>query len=139
MLTDFPVVIELPVAWGDMDSFGHVNNVVYFSYFERARVELLTRVGWFRQMDDLKVGPIVASTAAKYRKPLRYPDRLLIGARVSEMSTDRVTIEHAVWSTQWQAIAADGPAVVVNFDYANGRKAALSEDLMNRLAQLSRE
>ena len=37
-LENYPVVIEIPVAWGDMDAFQHVNNVAYFRYFESARI-----------------------------------------------------------------------------------------------------
>jgi acyl-CoA thioester hydrolase len=136
MLPDFPVVVPLEVAWGDMDSFGHVNNVVYFAYFERVRIELLRRAGWFDQKDRLGIGPIIASTAAKFRKPLSYPDALLLGCRVAQIDGDRVTVEHAVWSGQWQVIAADGPAVVVNFDYANGRKSPLAEPLLAILRSL---
>ena len=35
---EYPVIIELPVAWGDMDAFAHVNNTAYFKYFESARI-----------------------------------------------------------------------------------------------------
>ena len=44
-LAGVPVVIDQVVDWGDMDSFGHVNNVVYFRYFENARVEYFQRIG----------------------------------------------------------------------------------------------
>ena len=37
-VADYPVVIEIPVAWGEMDAYGHVNNIVYFRYFESARI-----------------------------------------------------------------------------------------------------
>lgn len=43
-LEGFPVVIELPVVWGEMDAFAHVNNVVYFRYFESARIAYLERI-----------------------------------------------------------------------------------------------
>ncbi|MCZ6911333.1 MAG: acyl-CoA thioesterase, partial [Proteobacteria bacterium] len=38
VLDDYPVVIELPVVWGEMDAFDHVNNIIYFRYFESARI-----------------------------------------------------------------------------------------------------
>src|SRR6185369_14060533 len=78
-LSAFPVVVELDVAWADMDSFAHVNNVVYFRYFENARVAYLDRVGWFAALRDQGVGPIVHSTNARFRRPLSYPDRVLVG------------------------------------------------------------
>ncbi len=46
LLPSYPVVVEWDVAWGDMDAYGHVNNVVYFRYFEQARIAYLERIGW---------------------------------------------------------------------------------------------
>ena len=46
-LAGYPVVIELPVVWGEMDSYRHVNNVVYFRYFKSARLEYFRRLDWF--------------------------------------------------------------------------------------------
>jgi acyl-CoA thioester hydrolase len=126
-LAGFPVVIELDVAWGDMDSYAHVNNVVYFRYFESARIVYLDRVGWLRSMREDGLGPIAASTQARYRKPLAYPDHLLVGARLLDLQPDRVTLEHRVVSKTWDAVATEGQVVVVSFDYRNNRKAPLPE------------
>lgn len=136
-LATYPVLIEADIAWGEMDSFGHVNNVVFFRYFENARVELLRRVGWFDLKESLGMGPIVASASAKFRKPLKYPDHILVGARIADIQVDRVTIEHAIFSTTWDAIAADGPAVVVNYDYGKGTKATLPDELRAAITAIS--
>ena len=48
LLAGFPVIVEQAVVWGDMDSYSHVNNVVYFRYFENARLE------YFRRLNDTK-------------------------------------------------------------------------------------
>ena len=124
-LAAFPVVVEMDVAWGDMDAFAHVNNVVYFRYFENARIAYLDRVGWMRSREETGLGPIVASTSARYRKPLSYPDHLLVGVRAGELQSDRVTIEYRLVSARWDAVATDGQAVVVSFDYRRGRKAPI--------------
>ena len=52
LLAGFPSIVELDVAWGDMDSLGHVNNVVYFRYFENARVEYFTRLDWWESLKE---------------------------------------------------------------------------------------
>ncbi len=70
LLAGYPVVVELPVAWGDMDSYRHVNNVVYFRYFENARLEYFRRLDWFEYEKQIGIGPILASTQARFRKPL---------------------------------------------------------------------
>ena len=135
-LAGFPVVVELDVAWGDMDSFAHVNNVVFFRYFENARVEYLTRVGWFDRMRTTGLGPIVHSTHCRFRKPLTYPDRVAVGARVITMESDRVTIEHRLVSAKWNDLVAEGQVVVVCFDYRAGTKAAMPHELRARIDAL---
>jgi acyl-CoA thioester hydrolase len=135
-LAGFPVVVEMDVAWGEMDSFAHVNNVVYFRYFEHARIAYLTRVGWFDLMRDAGLGPIVHSTHARFRKPLAYPDHIVVGARVITMEPDRVTFEHRLVSKTWDDLAADGQAVVVCYDYRGSRKAPLPGELRERIDRL---
>jgi acyl-CoA thioester hydrolase len=132
----FPVVVELDVAWGDMDSYTHVNNVVYFRYFENARIALLDRVGWMRSMQEAGLGPIAASTSARFRKPLSYPDHIWVGARVTDVLPDRVTLEHRIVSAKWDAVATEGQVVVVSFDYRQGQKAPIPEAIRAAIAEL---
>src|SRR2546421_4849539 len=98
LLKDFPVVVENPVVWGEMDAYRHVNNVVYFRYFENARLEYFRRLGWFEYEQSTGVGPILASTDARFRRPLTYPDTVSITARVGGFGEDRFTLDHRVIS-----------------------------------------
>ena len=69
LLAGFPVVIASDVSWGDMDAFQHVSNLVYFRYFQDARIEYFRRVGWMGGVNDFSpTGPIVHSTAARFRR-----------------------------------------------------------------------
>jgi acyl-CoA thioester hydrolase len=135
-LTGFPVVIESDVAWGEMDSFRHVNNVVFFHYFENARIEYMRRIGWFDLMDETGLGPIVHSTQGRFRKPVKYPDRIRVGARIITLEADRVTFEHRLVSGVWDDLAAEGQAVVVSYDYRANRKAGLPHLLRERIDEL---
>ena len=120
-LAGFPVIISLPVQWGDMDSFGHVNNTLFFRWFESARIAYLERSSMEHQLDEQGLGPILASITCNYRRQLHYPDTVLIGARVGQLGRSSMTMEHAVYSQQLQAIAADGNAAVVVFNYQTSR------------------
>ena len=80
-LYDYPVVIEVPVAWGEMDSFKHVNNVHYFRYFESARTKYVEELKILDFMNDYAKGPILSETSAKYIAPVSYPDTLSVGIR----------------------------------------------------------
>ncbi|MBN2439298.1 MAG: acyl-CoA thioesterase [Deltaproteobacteria bacterium] len=135
-LTGYPVVIEIPVAWGDMDSFQHVNNVVYFRWFESARVEYLYRLGTIGMKNETGVGPILASLSCKFKMPLRYPDRVLAGVRVTNIREDRFTMDHMVFSTKHQKAAAQGDGVIVMFDYRSNRKVTVSDELSRRIMTL---
>ena len=138
-LASFPVVVELDVAWGDMDVFAHVNNVVYFRYFENARIVYLDRVGWMREREASGRGPIIASTSARYRKPVTYPDRLRVGVRAADVQDDRVTFEYRLVSTTWDAVAADGQTVVVSYDYWNAVKCTIPDAVRAAILEIERE
>lgn len=124
-LIRFPVIVEVPVAWAEMDVFRHVNNTVFFRWFESARIGYLERIGFDDGGKHAGLGPILASTHARFRKPVFYPDTVLVGARASEVGEDRFTMEYAVVSTTQNVLAAEGGGVVVSYDYPNHRKAPL--------------
>ncbi len=134
----FPVVIEFDVGWSDMDSFDHVSNLEYFRYFQNARLDYLTRTGWLDTKREFGHGPILKSTSATYRKPVKYPDRVWVGARVIELQADRVTFEHVLVSRAWDAVACEGVAVVVSYDYRNECKTALPEQVRMAIEELEK-
>jgi acyl-CoA thioester hydrolase len=136
LLHAFPVVIELPVAWGEMDAFQHVNNIVYFRYFESARIAYFDEAGLMEQMQRSGVGPILGSAQCKFKFPLTYPDRILVGTRVGEMGEDRFTMYFRVVSTRHNRIAADGDGVIVSYNYAENRKASIPAEVRARIEAL---
>jgi acyl-CoA thioester hydrolase len=135
-LAGYPVVVEQVVVWGDMDSYRHVNNVVYFRYFENARLEYFRRMGWFEYEEQTGVGPILQATQCRFRRPLTYPDTIRIGARVTHVGQDRMTMEHRLVSQALGEVAALGESTVVTFHYANGKKVAVPDEIRRRVAEL---
>jgi acyl-CoA thioester hydrolase len=127
-LLRYPHVLELAVGWSDMDSFDHVSNLVYFRYFQDARIGYLNRVGWMESKRLTGKGPIGKSTSATYRKPVRFPDTLRVGVRASDVGEDRVTFEHLIVSAEL-GVACEGVAVIVSYDYNTGAKCALPADV----------
>src|SRR5713101_1352789 len=113
----FPVVVSYPVLWGEMDSYRHVNNVVYFRYFENARLEYFARLDWFEYERQTGIGPILAATEARFKRPLTYPDTISVGARAISLEEDRFTLEHRIVSHGQEAIVTEGQGVVVTFHY----------------------
>lgn len=137
-LQGYPVVVELEVAWGEMDFFRHVNNTVFFRYFESARIAYLERIGFAAVLEESGVGPILASTHCRFRVPLTYPDSILVGARATEVLVDRFTMEYRLVSRKLGAIAAEGGGVLVAYDYRAGSKIHLPPSVCCALEQVER-
>ena len=136
LLKAYPVVIEIPVAWGEMDSLQHVNNIVYFRYFESVRMAYFDRMNFWKYMDETGVGPILASTQCKFRLPLTYPDTVSVGARVPRIEGDRFVMQYVVVSRRHAKAAAEGEGVIVSYDYRGLKKAPLPEEIIRRIRAL---
>lgn len=136
LLTGYPVVIEQVVDWGDMDAFQHVNNVVYFRYFENARVEYFQRLEWKSYLKETGIGPIVATAQARFRRPVTFPDTLLVGTRVSEMLEDRYTIDYRIVSTKQADVVTHGETVVVAYQYADLKKVPIPAEMKTRIERI---
>jgi acyl-CoA thioester hydrolase len=136
LLAGYPVLVTQAVVWGDMDSYEHVNNVVYFRYFENARLEYFRRMDWFNLEKEIGVGPILAATSARFRKALTYPDTISIAARVEEIGEDRFMLQHIIVSHKLAAVATEGQGTIVTYDYANQRKVPVPEEVRRRIEEL---
>ena len=136
LLADFPVVVEIPVAWGEMDSLGHVNNIVYFRYFETSRIAYFERLGFLTSIEETGIGPILASISCKFKMPVTFPDTVAVGTRVSQVADDRFVMEYAAVSRKAQRVAAEGDSLIVSYDYRLKKKAALPPDIRRRIHEL---
>ncbi len=138
-LAAYPSVLTLPVQWGDQDAFGHVNNVVYFRWYESARIDYLNLLhveGFDVERERSNVGPIVASIKCDYRHQLEFPDTVHIGTRVERFGNSSVHVHHALYSEAHATIAAIGESVVVVFDYTANKPVRASDELRAAIAEL---
>jgi acyl-CoA thioester hydrolase len=136
LLKIYPVVIELPVAWGEMDALRHVNNIVYFRYFESARMAYFTRLDIWDYMNETGIGPILGSTGCKFKLPLTYPDTVSVGTKVSEIAADRFVMKYVVFSQRHAKVAAEGEGLIVSYDYRALGKAPLPAEIRRRIEAL---
>ena len=130
------MVVRVPVQWGDMDALGHVNNAVYFTWFESARIALFERVG-LAITGVPEVGPILAHTRCDFLAPVRYPGEVLAGTRIERLGTTSFTMEYeAALAGEPERPVARGQGVVVLIDYRDGSKVELSASLRDALSAL---
>lgn len=131
-----PVVIETPVAWGQMDAFRHLNNTAYFRFFESGRIAYFERLNLLEYMEETGVGPILAATNCRFKIPLTYPDTVSIATRVSEIEDDRFTMDYYVVSHNHEKVAAEGTGLIVCFNYKENKKTAIPAKLKRRIEAL---
>ncbi|TCB48489.1 acyl-CoA thioesterase [Acinetobacter sp. ANC 4779] len=131
-LSDYPVIHEQPVAWGDMDAFGHVNNVMYYRYIESARIRYMDELNIFQQ----DVYTVVASNQCKYIRPVFYPDQLKIGARVEEMRNSALRMSYLLWSEAQQTVVAWGEAVIVCVNKENMNKTEIPVVIRKKVTEI---
>jgi acyl-CoA thioester hydrolase len=135
-LAHYPVRLVVPVAWGEMDAMRHVNNIVYFRWFESARIAYFERVALPGFADQSPVSAILASAACRYRAPVEYPDTVEVGGGVAALEEHGFVMHYAVWSRKLERVAAEGEGRVVAYDYSARRKVALAPELRQRIVEI---
>lgn len=136
MLEGFPYVWPVEVRFRDLDALGHVNNAVFLTYLESARIaywlELTGRTG----LDAVDM--ILARVEIDYRSQAGYREQLDVGARIAALGKSSVTMELRVVARDPQRLVAESRNVMVFFDYAQNRSRPLPDELRGRLLQASR-
>ncbi|MFW9956401.1 MAG: acyl-CoA thioesterase [Candidatus Thorarchaeota archaeon] len=134
-MDDFNVKVEIPVAWGDMDSFKHVNNTKFFKYFETARIKYFEEIGFIETMEQDSIGPILASASAKFIKPLFYPDTVIVGTRVTSLEPTEFIMEYIIESKS-KGIVSIGDSKMVVYDYKSSERTTLPDSVRNRIREI---
>ena len=123
---------RLPIRWGDMDAMGHVNNAVYFTYLESARVDWLQSIGG--SPDPSGLGPVIVNAFCSFIRQVEYPGELIatlyIGA-VGRSSFD--TYLTLARSDAPELICAEGGATIVWVDFPTGKSTPLPEFIRRHL------
>ena len=137
--SQFHHITTIDIRWGDMDSLGHVNNALYFRYFEMARIHYFEKLDYGVPLNLNAVGPILAKITCDFKKPLTYPDQILVGSNVYEIGNTSMKMRHTIYSVDQADIAAIGDSVIVNFDYATQQKVPISGHLRQRFQDFEQQ
>ncbi|AKS17034.1 thioesterase family protein [Xanthomonas campestris pv. campestris] len=118
--------VPISVRWRDMDSMGHVNNAKYISYLEEARVRWMLGVEGVAMTD--RIAPVVAATNVNYKRPLVWPNDILVELFVERLGSSSVTIGHRILDQKDEDVLySDGNVVVVWIDTQTGKSASLPD------------
>jgi acyl-CoA thioester hydrolase len=126
---------DIGTRWMDNDVYGHVNNVVYYSYFDTAVNRYLIEAGCL----DIVSGPViglVVETSCRYFSSITFPDRVTAGIRVAHRGTSSVRYEIGLFRNDEAQASAQGHFVHVYVDRATNRPMPLPEALRRALEPL---
>lgn len=123
---------ELDVRWRDLDAYDHVNNSVFLSLIEEARIR------WFETLPgpwrNPQAEPVLARTEVNYRLPIRYPARVRIELLLERMGRTSLGVAHRILDAQSGLLYSDGLAVLVWVSPEHGRPVNLPEPIQAAIA-----
>ena len=126
-LTAYPFHYKLQTRWKDMDSFHHINNAVFFTYIEDARVNFFKR--WNLQDDTKSI--IIASIKIDYFQQLTHPSQLIVGQKISRIGSTSFDIESAVFIKDKPDTVATSKVICVCFDYKENKSVSVYPEIIS--------
>jgi acyl-CoA thioester hydrolase len=134
---DYAAFYVIPTRWHDNDVYGHVNNVVYYSWFDTAVNGHLIERGVLDVAQGAVIG-LVVETSCRYFAPVSFPEIITAGIRVARIGTSSVRYELGLFRGEDQEAAAEGHFIHVYVDRASRRPVPLTEELRAVLQPLLR-
>jgi acyl-CoA thioester hydrolase len=122
-------VTRIPIRWGDMDAYGHVNNTVYFRYMEQARVEWLEGMRFAVRLGG--DGPVIVNASCTFLIPMTYPGTVEV--RTSVGTIGRSSFQTHVEMSIGGMVYAEGAAKVVWMDTRTGKSVPLPDEVRSAL------
>ncbi len=134
--SDYRYFVPIPTRWMDNDVYGHVNNVVYYAYFDTIINRYLIAEGGL----DIGRGDVIGlcvESRCRYRKPVAFPDDVDAGLRVAKLGRSSVTYEIGIFARGGDDAAAEGEFVHVFVDRETRKATPIPEPLRSALAALA--
>jgi acyl-CoA thioester hydrolase len=131
VLKGFRFVHPVQVRFRDLDALGHVNNAVYLTYLESARLAYWLQVTGLRDLAAMNV--ILARAEVDYRSPVAFGDALEVGVRCASIRRSSLVLEQAVVEAGSGRLVAEARKTLVHYDYAAARSQAIPDDLRRKL------
>jgi acyl-CoA thioester hydrolase len=121
----FRYSVAIPIRYADIDAQRHLNNVVYFTFMEHARVEYLRELGLWEAGDFESIGMILAETSCRFTAPAYLGEVATVHVRVSHLGTKSFRYEYLLETSR--GTIAEGQSIQVCYDYREQRTIPLPE------------
>ena len=127
--------LTIPTRWMDNDVYGHVNNVVYYSYFDTVVNEYLVSSGSL-DIERSRVIGLVVETRCRFFRAIAFPDTVRAGLRVARLGNSSVRYEIGIFREDEETAAAQGYFVHVYVDRETRRPAGLPVEMREALEKI---
>jgi acyl-CoA thioester hydrolase len=131
VLSGFRFAHPVELRFRDMDALGHVNNVVFLTYMESARMAWWMKVTGRDDLADLRM--ILARTEVDYRSPATFGDRLVVGVRCASLRRASFVLEFRIEELRTGRLVAEARKVLVHYDYAARRSTPVPAELRRQI------
>ncbi|PID49483.1 MAG: thioesterase [Proteobacteria bacterium] len=126
---------HLPIRWGDMDAYGHVNNAMYFRYMEEARVQMVADWG-AADIAAQHEGPVVITAGCTFLKSVVYPNNMRIDCYVGEPGRSSIMSYYELYaSSDPEHMVCEGYAKIVWVDHREARSIAIPEKILETIVK----
>ncbi len=129
--------ITIPVKWGEMDAFQHVNNTVFLRYLEDARIDLFNDMGVMEILANERQAPIFASITCDYIAPITYPDTVIVGTQLSQSGPKKIIIEQVIFSQKDNKLATKATSLCVYYDYEKLTSCVIPAPICQQIAHMN--
>jgi acyl-CoA thioester hydrolase len=121
----------MDVRFADMDAMGHVNNAVYLTYFEAARMAYWMHVTGRPDLSGMDM--ILARAEVDFRSPLVAPESIEVGVGCASIGRTSFVLEQDMYERKTGRLVAEARKVLVHYDYKAGRAIPIGEDLRRKI------
>jgi acyl-CoA thioester hydrolase len=127
------IELELPIRWADMDALGHVNNTVYFTFCESARIAYFGAVELASFSEKETDGPGLVAANLNFRRQMKYPGTIRVRAKASRIGKKSFNLDYEIRDVADGEVVADGSSVCVWVDYAESKAKLLPQALVKAI------
>ncbi|MCF4100422.1 acyl-CoA thioesterase [Gillisia sp. M10.2A] len=125
---EYKLSLEIRIDWSDLDTYSHVNNLVFMRIMQSGRVNFWEATGLAKDYDQMKKGPMLVSTHCDFKKSLYYPGTATIKTKLLYMKNSSFCLEHVILNDK-EEVCAVGKDVAVCFDFNLEKTYRIPEDL----------
>ena len=126
--SEYKLSVELRIDWSDLDTYKHVNNVMFMKYQQSGRVNFWEVSGLYELQEKTNKGPMLVSTHCDFRKPLFYPGKAIVKTKVAFIKNSSFGLDHVILNEKGE-LCAEGRDVAVCYDFNLNETFRIPEEL----------